>query len=70
MSLLPPEVHEALKRLLDGLQATDNNTRAQAEDQLNNEWVASRPNVLLMGLVEQIQLSGDATVRWTTNKVV
>ena len=37
--------------------------RTSAEDQLNNEWVSARPDVLLMGLVEQIQESNDASVR-------
>jgi hypothetical protein len=32
----------------------DNAVRSQAEDQLNNEWVQNKPDVLLMGLAEQI----------------
>ncbi|KAI4142540.1 MAG: hypothetical protein L6R39_004901 [Caloplaca ligustica] len=63
MSILPPEVHSALSLLLQGLQSTDNNVRAQAEEQLNNEWIVARPDVLLMGLVEQIQGAPEAGVR-------
>lgn len=55
MSLLPPEVHSALSQLLGALTTADNTIRAQAEEQLNNEWISARPDVLLMGLVEQIQ---------------
>lgn len=62
MSLLSPEIHAALAHLLQGLSRPDNNARAAAEDQLNKDWVAARPDVLLMGLVEQIQASGEASV--------
>ena len=64
MSLLTPEVHTALSQLLQGLQSGQNNVRSAAEEQLNNEWVVARPDVLLMGLVEQmqIQMSQDASV--------
>jgi hypothetical protein len=62
MSVLPPEVHSALTELLQGLQSGQNNIRSAAEDQLNNEWVAARLDVLLMGLVEQMQSAQDAGV--------
>ena len=62
MSLLPPEITAALNQLLRGLSSSDNNTRTLAEDQLNSEWVAKRPDVLLIGLVLQIQNSPDAAV--------
>ena len=55
MSLLPPEVHSALSQLLGALASADNVLRSQAEEQLNNDWAQNRPDVLLMGLVEQIQ---------------
>ncbi|KAF2399956.1 importin subunit beta-3 [Trichodelitschia bisporula] len=61
MSVLPPEVHAALAQLLQGLQAPDNVLRTQAEEQLNVDWIQPRPEVLLMGLVEQIQGADDAT---------
>lgn len=62
MSVLPPEVHSALSLLLQGLQSPDNNTRAHAEEQLNNEWIVARADILLMGLVEQIKGAQDAGV--------
>jgi len=63
MSVLPQEVHTALLGLLQGLQATDNTVRSQAEEQLNTEWTQARPDVLLMGLVEQLRGSQDMAVR-------
>lgn len=62
MSVLPPEVHAALATLLQGLQSTDNTVRTQAEERLNTEWVAQRPDMLLMGLAEQMQGSQDEGV--------
>ncbi|MCJ1372906.1 hypothetical protein MMC20_004132 [Loxospora ochrophaea] len=55
MSVLPPDIHAALVQLLQALQAPDNTVRSNAEEQLNTEWVAKRPDILLMGLVEQMQ---------------
>ena len=63
MSLLPPDVHNALQQLLQALSSADNAVRAQAEESLNNEWVIARPEVLLMGLVEQMQGTEDPTVQ-------
>ena len=63
MSVLPAEVHAALSSLLQGLQSTDNTVRAQAEEQLNTEWAQARPDVLLMGLGEQLQGSDNLAVR-------
>lgn len=63
MSVLPPEVHTALNNLLQGLQSTDNTVRSQAEEQLNTEWAQARPDVLLMGLGEQLQGSDNPAVR-------
>ena len=62
MSVLPPEVHTALASLLQGLSASDNQIRTHAEEQLNNEWISARPDVLLMGLVEQIQSAQEPSV--------
>ena len=62
MSLLPPEVHTALEQLLQALQSTDNSVRTQAEEKLNTEWVIQRPDVLLMGLAEQMQGAQDEGV--------
>jgi hypothetical protein len=63
MSVLPAEVHTALAALLQGLQSADNVQRTNAEQQLNEEWVAQRPEVLLMGLSEQMELAQDTAVR-------
>ena len=62
MSVLPAEVGSALTRLLHDLSSSDNQVRSTAEEQLTNEWVTARPDILLMGLVEQIQYSQEAWV--------
>ena len=62
MSVLPNEIISALAQLLQGLASADNNTRSYAEEQLNTEWVTARPDVLLMGLVEQMHIAQDASV--------
>ncbi len=67
MSLLPPEIHAALATLLQNLSSADNATRTLAEERLNNEWFNRRPDVLLVGLVEQIQQSQDTSVRVPCN---
>ncbi|KZF24570.1 importin beta-3 subunit [Xylona heveae TC161] len=63
MAVLPAEVHNALSQLLQGLSSADNAVRSQAEEQLNNEWVIARPDVLLVGLVEQIQGAAEPSTR-------
>lgn len=62
MSVIAPEIHNALSQLLNALATPDNAVRTQAEEQLNNEWVNGRPDVLLMGLAEQIQGAENASV--------
>lgn len=62
MSVLAPELHAELLQLLDVLKATDNTVRAQAEEHLNSSWLANKPELLLMGLVEQIHTSSDKGV--------
>lgn len=62
MSWLSPEVHATLSQLLRALSTPDNAVRSQAEEQLNNDWVQNRPDVLLMGLVEQIEGAEDTVV--------
>ncbi|KAI9823298.1 MAG: hypothetical protein M1832_002522 [Thelocarpon impressellum] len=63
MSVLPAEVHAALTQLLQALSSADNGARGQAEERLNNDWVQGQPDVLLMGLVEQIQAAEEASTR-------
>lgn len=62
MSLLSPEYAEALAQLVVGLQSTDNIARKAAEDQLNTQWKLHRPDVLLIGLAEQLNTSEDSGV--------
>ena len=62
MSLLPPETHPLISQLLAGLQSADNVLRTQAEEQLNTEWVQSRPDILFMALAEQITGADDPNV--------
>ncbi|KAL4797281.1 armadillo-type protein [Aspergillus venezuelensis] len=63
MSLLPAEVHSALSQLLQALSTPDNNVRSQAESQLNDDWIQNRPDVLLMGLAEQLENAEDTGTR-------
>jgi hypothetical protein len=63
MSVLPPQVHAELAELLRALQSSDNNVRSQAEDHLTTNWTNTKPEMLLMGLVEQIHGSTDTTTR-------
>lgn len=62
MSVLPAEITSALAQLVQALQSPDNAVRSQAEEQLNKEWVGQRPDILLMGLVEQLRNSQDPAV--------
>ncbi|KAI0023927.1 ARM repeat-containing protein [Xylariomycetidae sp. FL0641] len=63
MSLLPQETHAELAQLLQALQSPDNSIRSQAEEHLQSNWVNTRPEILLMGLAEQIAASTDASIR-------
>ncbi|KAK5653518.1 hypothetical protein OQA88_8777 [Cercophora sp. LCS_1] len=63
MSMLAPDVHAELAQLLQALQSKDNNARSQAEEHLQNNWTNTRPEVLLMGLAEQIAAGRDASTR-------
>ena len=48
--------------MLQALQSPDNSIRSQAEEHLHNSWTNTRPEMLLMGLVEQIQATNSETV--------
>lgn len=63
MSVLPAETHAELTQLLQALQSPDNSIRTQAEGHLQNTWTNTRPEILLMGLAEQISASTETTVR-------
>lgn len=60
--MLAPDVHAELAQLLEALQSRDNGIRSQAEEHLQSNWVAARPEVLLMGLAEQISAPKDSGV--------
>lgn len=68
MSILPAEVHSALDQVLQALQSTDNAVRSQAEKTLNDDWLNQRPDMLLMGLAEQMQGSQDEGVSFTNTR--
>lgn len=61
--MLPPEITAELSQLIVGLQSPNNEVRTQAEEILANNWTNTRPEVLLMGLAEQIAGSQDGQVR-------
>jgi len=63
MSVLSPEIHAELNQLLQALQSPDNGVRSQAEEHLQNNWTNTRPEMLLMGLAEQVQGSQDIATR-------
>lgn len=48
--------------MLQALQNSNNEVRSKAEELLQTNWTEPRPEVLLMGLVEQMAASEDATV--------
>lgn len=60
--MLSSEVHAALGQMLQALTSSDNNVRSQAEEQLQTDWVANRPEILLMGLVEQLHGAEEPSV--------
>lgn len=62
MSQLPPNAMAALQQLLGALASSDNTSRAQAEESLNNEWIAARPDMLLSGLAERARVADDPVV--------
>lgn len=61
--MLPSNVHEELGQLLHALQSKENAIRSQAEEHLQNNWTNTRPDMLLMGLAEQIAISKDSSTR-------
>ncbi|OTA99321.1 hypothetical protein M426DRAFT_68063 [Hypoxylon sp. CI-4A] len=63
MSVLPTETHTELAQLLQALQSPDNSIRSQAEGHLQNNWTNTRPEILLMGLAEQIASSTQSSLR-------
>ena len=62
MSMISPDLHAELTQLLQALQSADNTIRSQAEEHLQNNWTATRPEILLMGLAEQIHGANETAV--------
>ena len=60
---LPIEASTALIQLLSALTSTNNEERSSAEARLNGEWIAKRPDLLLLGLAEQIANAQDVALR-------
>lgn len=63
MSVLSADIHAELAQLLQGLQSADNSVRSRAEEHLQSNWTSTRPEILLMGLAEQVQGAGENQVR-------
>lgn len=63
-ALLSSEIHTELGGILQNLTSSDNQARTQAEGRLKDDWFVKQPDVLLMGLAEQIQLSQEPSVRF------
>lgn len=61
-SQLPTNAMLALQQLLGALASSDNTSRARAEESLNNEWIAARPDMLLSGLAERARVADDPVV--------
>jgi hypothetical protein len=53
---------ELLGQLCSQLLSTDNNTRKQAEEQLEKHWLVNQPGQLLMGLTQLLLSHPDPNV--------
>ncbi|KAG2182508.1 hypothetical protein INT43_007439 [Umbelopsis isabellina] len=62
-NLIPSEALAQLSTLLVSLPSADNDVRTQAEAQLNDQWIAQQPDVLLLGLAQLASASGEDHVR-------
>jgi hypothetical protein len=51
-SLVPPDVVSQLNQVLMNLVSNDNNLRSSAEQQLNEQWIAQQPDLLLLSLAQ------------------
>jgi len=51
-SLVPPDVVSQLNQVLSNLVSNDNNLRSSAEKQLNEQWIAQQPDLLLLSLAQ------------------
>ncbi|KAG2213565.1 hypothetical protein INT46_002271 [Mucor plumbeus] len=57
------EVLQQLAPVLTSLLSTDNNQRAAAEAQLNDNWVAQQPDLLLLGLAQFVASNNEVQLR-------
>ncbi|QSL64408.1 hypothetical protein MERGE_001709 [Pneumocystis wakefieldiae] len=63
MSFIQKETALALTSLLSSLKHTDNEIRMKAEASLHEQWIAHEPEILLVGLAEQVNISEDSSLR-------
>ncbi|KAG9306967.1 hypothetical protein G9A89_000881 [Geosiphon pyriformis] len=49
---IPPDTILQLNQVLSNLASNDNSLRSAAEQQLNEQWIAQRPDLLLVGLAQ------------------
>jgi hypothetical protein len=59
-----------LTPLLTALMSGNNDIRAQAEQSLNDDWIATGPDALLVQLARQTRLGADETVHTNDLKEV
>jgi len=57
------EVLQQLAPVLTNLLSSDNNQRAAAETQLNDQWVAQQPDLLLLGLAQFVANNTEVQLR-------
>lgn len=62
--LVEPETLAQLTRVLVNLPSPDNNVRAAAELQLNEQWVNTQPDIVLLGLAQLVSQSQEEDVSW------
>ncbi|CEG80262.1 hypothetical protein RMATCC62417_14624 [Rhizopus microsporus] len=60
---VPTEILIQLNTVLTSLLSHDNNQRAAAEAQLNEQWVTSQPDLLLLGLAQFVANNTEAHLR-------
>ncbi|CAO3670398.1 hypothetical protein G6F70_006836 [Rhizopus microsporus] len=60
---VPTEILIQLNTVLTSLLSHDNNQRAAAETQLNEQWVTSQPDLLLLGLAQFVANNTEAHLR-------
>lgn len=59
---IPQDMLEQLVQMLSNLVSNDNSVRSTAEQQLNSDWMVSKPDALLIGLAHLACHHDDAVV--------